>query len=100
MTKVSYENILPTLVENTIMHKILVDDVPKTIRISPTDGFVIHDNRLDDYLIDEETEIPEAEPTAGYKSGSVSVRWDYDFVENQNNIYAISRSSVPEDRIF
>jgi hypothetical protein len=97
---ITYEAIIPPIIENTNMRKMLSDGVHRTTRIAPAEGYVLHDNILDENVFDEETSMITEEIALGYKEGEVSVRYDYDFDANPRELYAVLRSSVPEDRIF
>lgn len=97
---ITYEDINPPIIENTIMRRRLLDGVARTIQITPIEGYVLHDNNLDDYLLDEETGMPTEEIVLGYKEGEVSVRYDYDFIANPRELYAVPRDTVPENQIF
>lgn len=95
---IRYENVNPSFIDNTTMQKMYINDVHKVYRITPVDGYVLHDNRLDtDIGIDGNIIDP---PIAGYTPATVTVAADYDFVVNPNNIYAVLRSTIPEDQIF
>jgi hypothetical protein len=82
------------------MRKVLFDGTHRTTRIAPAENYVLHDNILDDAALDEITGMPTDEILLGYKDGEVSVRYDYDFSANPRELYAVPRSSVPEERIF
>lgn len=97
---ITYEAIIPPIIENTNMRKMLSDGVHRTTRIAPAENYVLHDNNLDDNVFDEESRVPTVEIALGYKEGEISVGHDYDFNENPRELYAVPRISVPEDRIF
>ena len=100
MATITYEAIIPPMIENTNMRKMLADGVHITTRIAPVEGYVLHDNGLDYPAIDEETGMPSTEMVLGYKEGEVSVAANYDFVANPRELYTVLRSSVPENQIF
>jgi hypothetical protein len=97
---ITYEPIAPPIIENTTMRKMIADGTHRTTRIAPVEGYVLHDNNLDDVALDDITGMPTDEILLGYKEGEISVGHDYDFKENPRELYAVPRSSVPEDRIF
>ena len=97
---ITYEPIIPPIIDNTMMRKMIVDGIHKTTRIAPVEGYVLHDNNLDDKVFDEESRIPTVEIVLGYKEGKISVGHNYDFAENPRELYTVLRSDVPEGRIF
>lgn len=100
MTVVTYEIVTPTPIANATVRKVFADGVHTRYYIQAIDGYVLHDNELDYSTgIDEETNemLPEVE---GYTTGTVSCRYDYDFVANPRGFYAVPYDSVPENSIF
>lgn len=93
MAVYTYEDVIPSLIENTVMQKRLRDGVHRTYVIAPADGFVLHDNGFD--YID-----PDGNVTLGYASGSITVAANYDFVANSRELYAVPADSVPADQIY
>lgn len=94
------EPIIPPVIENTVMYKMLVDEVHRVTIIAPSENYILHDNNLDDIVYDEITMMPTSDISLGYKEGEVSVRYDYNFAENPRELYTVLRSDVPEGRIF
>ena len=95
---VTYEDVIPTLIENTTMQKRIFDGVHRAYTITPIDGYVIHHKDADWTEIDEET--GEEVIKLGYKSGMITCSASYDFIANPFEIYAVPRDSVPADQIF
>lgn len=96
----TYEDVIPTLISNTLMQKRYIDGVHKVYRITPIDGYVLHDSCYDNFEVDGITGMPTAELVLGYTGGTVTVAACYDFVENPRGLYATERTNVPEERIF
>ena len=97
----SHEEIVnPTLIENTTMTILYLDNVAKAYKIKANDGYVLHDNVLDAYEYDEFTGDPIGQPVLGYSEGTKSCGINYDWDENSREFYAVLRSSVPENQIF
>lgn len=98
MVTITYEDVIPTLIPNTTMTKTLRGGVPTVYRITPIDGYVLHNNVRDWTHIDIET----GEETfyRGYSRRGSSVPASYDFSENPNEIYAVPADSVPAEQIF
>lgn len=89
------ELVTPTLIENTTMYKYLNSEgIHKTYRITPNDGYVLHDKSRD--WTDLETE----ELKLGYTTGTASCAANYDFTVNPREFYAVPENSVPADQIF
>jgi hypothetical protein len=97
---ITYEQIVPPIIENTVMQRRLLDGEPRTIQIAPIEGYVLHDNNLGDNGYDPILGMPTDEILLGYKEGEISVAHDYNFIENPRELYAVSRSSVDKERIF
>lgn len=93
------EPVTPSLIENTEMVKGILNDVHKTYEITPCEGYVLHDKRLDNEVIDEITGEPTGEVILRYYEGTRTVPASYDFVANPWELYAVLRSSVPENDI-
>ena len=97
----SHEEIVnPTLIENTTMKILYLDNVAKAYKITANDGYVLHDNVLDAYEYDEFTGEPIGQPVLGYSAGTKSCDINYDWDENPREFYAVLRSTVPENQIF
>lgn len=110
----TYEDIT-TLIPNTTMQKIYIDEVHKGYRIQPIANYVLHDNAMDIDIFDEEGENVIGK-TFGYSPDSVYVTCgaNYDFTthtvtdDNGNtytaygnrDFFAVPESDVPADQIF
>ena len=107
---------METLIPNTTMQKFINSQGRHTMyRITPNEGYVLHDRRIDFFEeIDEETGYGIGEPiTLRYSEGTITVSVNYDFdnvvagIDGNTpvnkvgafEIYAILRSDVPEDNI-
>ena len=95
-----YEDIIPPILENTTMYKVVSNGVHRSTRITPIEGYVLRDNILDREVIDPETLMPTGEIIEGYYNGTRSVGANYDFVENPRQFRAVLSTSVPADQIF
>ena len=95
-----YENLNPPIIENTIMQKIISNNVHIGYTITPIDGYVLHDKGMDDVVYDEETGEPTGEVMLSYRRSTASCAVNYDFVTNPREFYAVPENSVPADRIF
>lgn len=97
---ITYEDLTPALVENTTMQKVFVDGVHEKYTIKPIDGYVLHDKRADETVIDPITMMPTDEIRLKYRTAQASCPASYDFAVNPWEFYAVPRESVPEDQIF
>jgi hypothetical protein len=95
----TYENVEPTLIENTTMQKRLLDGVHKQYLITANEGYVLHDQLLDHEVLDPDSGEPTGEIILRYYQGTRTVAASYDFVANPREFYAVLRSAVPEDNI-
>lgn len=95
-----FEDVTPTLIENTSMKLRLLDGVPKTYWITPNENYVLHDRMLDEFAeYDEEGNGIGEATRLRYYEGSRTVSVNYDFDTNPREFYAVLRSSVPADDI-
>ena len=106
---------IETLIPNTIMKKVINSSGRHTqYSVEPIENYILHDNRLDTVIFDDETGDESIQ--LGYAEGDVSVRYDYDFntvvqdtiTDSNGNaitvnkigafeLYAIPRDSRPPD---
>lgn len=96
---ITYEDIVPALVGNTTMRKMLVDGVDRVYTIKANDGYLLHDKELDFYPADENGDMS-TEVTTGFTPAQCSCAASYDFTANPREFYAVLESSVPADQIF
>jgi hypothetical protein len=96
-----------TLLENTSMELGAENGIAKKYRITPNEGYVLHDNRYDNYAEYDEEGNPIGELVLGYRTStaSCSVRQlvvddNGEIVTNTYDFYAVPVSSVPADQIF
>ena len=92
---VTYKDIKPTLIENTTMQKMLIDDVFKAYTITPNEDYVLHDKTLDS--VEHNEEIGEEAVILGFYRGTKTCGANYDFALNSREFYAVLASSVPEN---
>lgn len=90
-----YEDVNPTLIENTTMQRVLRDGVHLIYRITPNEDYVLHDKALD-YLDPEDLTIT----IPGYTTATCTCAAAYDFTENAREFYAVLAADVPADQIF
>ena len=98
----------PSLIENTTMVLREVDGNPRVYRITPIEGYVLHDKGRDWTYIDPDT----MEETArrGYTTGTASCAASYDFsattlidgytAYGSREFFARPVTEVPSDQIF
>lgn len=98
MAIVTKEIVTPVF-DNTTMKKVYHDGVHKLFEIAPVDGYVLHNNVYDSYF-DPELGEEVTEPILGFTRGISTCRYDYDFVVNPYEFYAVPENSVPENQIF
>lgn len=98
MTTITYEEVIPTPIQNATVEKMFKDGIHKSHRITPNDGYVLHNNVRDWTQIDEET--GEEKQYCGYSKAMSSCPANYDFAENSREFYAVPVDSVPAEQIF
>lgn len=76
-----FADVVPTLIPNTTMKARInsTNDGIKTFWITPCEGYSLHDNRLDEEVIDSETMEATGEIILRYSKDTKTVRYDYDF---------------------
>ena len=108
-----YINIIPSLVPNTTTVLIEKDGAPWRYRITPIDGYVLHDKNYDDVILDENT--GDVIRNFGYRKSTAGISASYDFSTllvtdefgntytaygAQNEFFTVLESEVPADMIF
>lgn len=92
MSKYTYQDVNPSLIDNTSMQIKLRDGKPYRYLITPVSGYALHDRSYDTIEIDEET--GEERVTAlGYRTSTATVPFSYDFSANMYEFYAVNRFS-------
>lgn len=94
----TYEDVIPTIIPNTTMQKMLLDGVHRSYVIAPIDGYVLHDKNRDWTDIDYDTMAETI--ILGFTTGTATCAASYDFTANPREFYAVLRSEVPENQIF
>lgn len=116
---ITYEEINPSPVTNATVVKGLVDGVHRNYNITPNEGYVLHDNRCDEEILDPVTFEPTGEMLYRYATGMVSASKNYDFTVivpdtitdiNGNTIavnkvgafefFAVPASAIPENQTY
>lgn len=92
-TVVTYEDVIPPIIENTIMRKRYYDGVFRLYTIAPAEGYVLHDNTYDYIDLDGNLVIC-------YRMSEGTCAANYDFVTNPREFYAVPENEVPADQIF
>ena len=109
-----YEDVIPSLIENTTMQKTFLNGVHRAYTITPNDGYVLHDKNYDEEVIDPMTLMPTGEIKLGYRPSTASCGYNYDFTTTQvtavngqivtaygsREFYAIPETEVPADQIY
>lgn len=95
------ELLTQTLIPNTTMHKHYnTNNVFTGYKITPNDGYVLHDKQYDQYEDYDENGEPIGNPILGYRTSTASCAANYDFTANPREFYAVLASEVPADQIF
>lgn len=93
-----YQDVIPSLIENTKMRLRIKDGNPNSYWITPVEGYVLHDNARDWNVTDPVT--GETTHYLGYSHGIASCPVSYDFTANPREFFAVLEDSVPADQIF
>ena len=96
--EIIHEPVIPSPIENATVTKGIVNGVHRNYRITPNEGYVLHDKGLDANVLDEDgNETGEIE--LGYRTSTASCPANYDFEANPNEYYTVLASTVPENQI-
>lgn len=93
-----YED-MATLLENTTMQKVFINEVHKGYTITPNEGYVLHDKSYDSYAEYDEDGNGIGEKILGYRTSTASCSIAQ-FNSNYYEFYAVPENSVPADQIF
>lgn len=93
-----YQDVIPTLIENTTMQLRIKDDVPFVYHITPIEGYVLHDTARD--WDDINLDTGETIHKLGFGRGTSTCAAYYDFSANPREFFAVPEDSVPADQIF
>jgi hypothetical protein len=87
--KVKYEDVIPSLIPNTIMQKCYRDNANFVYYITPRLGYMLHDKLMDFEKVDKDTTMPTGEIELGFRSSVASCAANYDFFENPREFYVV-----------
>ena len=91
----TYEDVNPTLIENTTMQIRILNGKPRSYLITPNEGYVLHDSNYDTWIDIEGDEL--TEPILGYRRTTATCALNYDFATNPRGFYAVLEDDVPTD---
>ena len=94
----TYETVIPTPIENTTVERAYSNGVLRRYRITPNEGYVLHDTNYDRHIDIDGDEL--TEPILGFGRTTVSCAANYDFTANPRQFYAVPENDVPADQIF
>lgn len=78
-----------TKIENTVFETREKGGKVISYRISPKEGYKLHEITLDEPILDEETGEETGEVKKGYTTAFVTAGANYDFETNERQIYSI-----------
>ena len=90
MAVITYEDINPTLIENTTMQKLIRAGTHQAYYITPNSGYVLHDSTHD-------YEDAEGNCHPGYRATTASCGADYDFATNPRGFHAYKEGDEPAE---
>lgn len=106
----TYEAVEPSFIPNTTIIKSINNGVHLAYRITPIDGYVLHDKTLDVYSSYDNEGNPLGEPLRGYVPQTCGCGASYDFTVTttidgytaygEREFFARPASEVPENQIF
>ena len=85
---ITYEDVIPSLIPNTTMVKGIVDGVHRNYRITPIEGYVLHDNVADGFDLKTETVVPR------FSTGMCSCGKNYDFSPTTKELVDVNGNTV------
>lgn len=96
----TYEDLIPTLIPNTTMQKRLLNGVLRSYLITANEGYVLHDSEYDIYPEYDEQGNGIGEAVLGYTQMTRTCGYNYDFIANPRQFYAVPENTVPADDIY
>ena len=99
--KYNYLDIVPSFVENAQM-QLKVDELGNLIayRITPNEGYVLHDSSRDWHDVDPITGVELEELILGYTTGTATCAATYDFDKNERCFCTERIEDIPAEHIF
>lgn len=94
-----YENVMPSLIENTTMQKRILNDSEITYCIKPNEGYLLHDKLYDEPVMDEVTMEETGKAILGFRKSTATVPVGYDFQLNSRQFYAILETEKPTEPV-
>ncbi len=93
-----YEDI-ETKIPNTSMQKAIAIDGKFTYRITPKQGYLLHDKFYDEPVIDELTHKETGKVLLGFRKSTATESSDYDFELNPRQFYTVLETEKPTEPI-
>ena len=97
---------MTTLLENTTMQKVFINEVHKQYYITPNDGYVLHDNRYDTYAEYDENGNGVGDVILGYRTSTAScavrklvVDDNGNIVTNDYDFYAVPTENISKENV-
>lgn len=101
---------METLIQNTTMEKMYINDVFRGYNVTPNEGYILHDKELDVEEIDPVTYEPTGAIKLGYYPIARSIGASYDFdnttvidgytAYGEREFFARPTSEVPADQTY
>ena len=88
---ISYIEIKPTPIENATVKQSVYNDELSAFYITANEGYVLHDNTLDEPELDEITHEETGEVILGYSESTKTCGANYDWDENPREFYAVQK---------
>ena len=85
---------ITSMFDNTRLMKVYIDGIHKIYEIIPNEGYVLHDKKLDRYTSYDKYGNGIGELILGFYPSSRTEKYDYDFVENPREFYAVLEEKI------
>lgn len=87
-----------TLLENTTMELGTENGIAKKYRITPNEGYVLHDKGMDTYTEYDENGNGVGEPIVGYRTSTASCTVAQ-FINNEREFYAVPTENISKENV-
>ena len=98
MAEITYEEVNPSPIKNTLIKKMFSDKDHIRYTITPNAGYVLHDNELDEYTEYDENGNGRGDIILGFYEGTRTLKNDYDFLKNPRKLYTITETEYKKIR--
>ena len=100
--KDGYANVESNPIDNTVLiaRKDSNTNNINVFRLTPIDGYVLHDKNYDEQVFNEDTFEETDEIILGFRRATAGFSGDYDFDTNPREFYTLHENELPKNAII